>query len=440
VDFAFGLAEERLQQRLEQLHGWSADSIRRRAAAEARLEAWRRRRAALRRCLTGDLAVPTWRCDCGELVRGAPMTCGSRVCPRCVSKLRKRAQAHVMDLLAVVDERRLQQHRRAARWRFVTLTSPSGPLFAPMKAMLGKAWGRLLRRKLWTKNVTAAVVAWETTHTRAGWHVHAHALVDSFLPRPQLVREWQLAVFAEVFADAQDGRRIWKGEPLTQETVRACKALLQRGRTLPAIRAGKLDGGGFFELAAAGDFAHVELADLVGKVQLLEVAGKAGELACCSLEDDLAPLTCDAYAIDQVRQLLAHVPTGVGVHISEPTGSRETIVRELSKYLAKDLAGAPTEEEAGEAALWGVAGTAERLAEFIVGTFRWRALRAYGDCYNAADELEAITCALSCPCCGALDLEWWGVSWCSQSEADALMRTRSRRDHAPGCGARASPT
>jgi len=422
VDTAFGLLAEQLRAAYAEANGWGPESMRHRARLLAKLESVERRRASLRRCFTGDLAVPRFVCSSGHVTLGAPMTCNVRVCPRCVSKLRRQAQAHVLDVLELVDQRRAREHRPPPRWRFLTLTTPSQPAFLPMRRMLGRAWGRILRRHVWTRNVTAAVLAWETTHTRAGWHVHAHALLDAFVPRPQLVREWQLAVCAEVFADAQDRRQVWTGDPLRAETVAACRRLLRRGRSAPCVRQAAQDGGGRLEVLGGDRAQHlVELAELAGQV-LVQRTAADGTFEV----DDLEPVTRDAAAMAQLQQLLALVPTGVGVHISEPKGSRSEIVRELAKYIAKDLAGAATDEDAGEEAqAWGVAGTPARLAEFVSGAFRWRTLRTYGEAFRALGELDGVTCAMTCCECGETSPRFEGVDWLTQ-QAAAAARVAAR--------------
>jgi len=143
------------------------------------------------RCMSGEVGVPVFACaaGCGER-QGVPMGCNARLCPRCVRKLRRANQAKIIDLLLAVDHLRARQHRGPARWRFVTLTIRSRDAFLPMRRELAAAWGRLLRRKFWRQRVRACVACFETTHTKAGWHVHVHALVDAFLPRAALVRAW----------------------------------------------------------------------------------------------------------------------------------------------------------------------------------------------------------------------------------------------------------
>lgn len=116
----------------------------------------------------------------------------------------------------------------------------------------------------------------------------------------------------------------------------------------------------------------------------------------------------------------------VGVHISEPKGGRKAIARELAKYVAKDLGGAAAEQTTA----WGVAGTPHRLAEFLDGSFRWRTLRTYGDCYRVADLLKARG-SLQCDDCG-VGFDYLGTVWLTPEELDA--QRSARRASAPASG------
>lgn len=123
----------------------------------------------------------------------------------------------------------------------------------------------------------------------------------------------------------------------------------------------------------------------------------------------------------------------VGVHISEPKGDRRSIARELAKYVAKDLGGAG----AADSSAWGVAGTAERLAEFLDGSFRWRTLRTYGDCYRAADLLRQVSGKLTCQEC-MLDFGYLGTVWLDPEGYGALLASR-RKKPATGQATPAAP-
>lgn len=116
----------------------------------------------------------------------------------------------------------------------------------------------------------------------------------------------------------------------------------------------------------------------------------------------------------------------VGVHISEPKGSRKSIARELAKYVAKDLGGASAEQTTA----WGVAGTPHRLAEFLDGSFRWRTLRTYGDCYRVADLLKTQS-SLQCHDCG-VGFDYLGTVWLTPEELDE--QRSARRASAPARG------
>lgn len=119
-----------------------------------------------------------------------------------------------------------------------------------------------------------------------------------------------------------------------------------------------------------------------------------------------------------------------GVHVSLPKGDRRSIAFELAKYAAKDLGGAATEDERE----WGVAGTPERLAEFYLGTLRWRTLRTYGDAFAAISVLEEhdVTGAMACDCCGG-GVTFDRTRWVSASQLVERRRgsRRSPRDRPP---------
>lgn len=424
VDRAFGLLAAQLEAAAAAAVGWSDRSAQRQLAILGKLSAVNRRRASMRQCVLGRVAVRVYRCtSCGGMHPGAEQTCQQRVCPRCCQKLRKQAQAHVMDLLDVVDRRRQQRGAAPARWRFLTLTVPSLPKFLPMRHLVARSWGKLLRstsvgmRRVQVRQLAdgslqrkpvgiigAAVASMETTHTRAGWHVHVHALVDAFLPRAGVVRAWQQILFGELLRDAQNGRQIYQGDPIRDCTVRAARALQRIARAAPLTEASTSADG--------QPCARV--------VQLAEFVERALEVARIAPGDRAA-------ARSQLAELLALTPTEVGVHLSEPKGDRRAIVRELSKYLAKDLAGSSTDEADEMASEWGVAGTSERLAEFIAGIHRWRALRAYGAAYDAQAELEKIKATMSCTHCGSEDLEFLAVEWCTDAEAARYRREYPRR-------------
>jgi len=108
-----------------------------------------------------------------------------------------------------------------------------------------------------------------------------------------------------------------------------------------------------------------------------------------------------------------------GVHVSEPKGGRRSIARELAKYVAKDLGGVSSEQVSE----WGVAGTADRLAEFLDGSFRWRTLRTYGDAYKIADQLKAAGAGLHCEECD-VGFEHLATVWLTIAELEALRSAR----------------
>lgn len=298
---------------------WSVAGVARRRKVEKKLAATKRRIAAFEACAEGKVCVHRFACPtCGQLHDSPPLTCNQRTCPACVPKLRAQNIAKVLELLEGVDRVRQQRGEGPARWRFLTLTVRSFDEFLPMRRFMAKAFGKLIRHRFWRDRVTAAVVCWETTHTAAGWHVHVHALVDAFLPRPTVVRAWE---------------RVTEG--LGQD---------------------------------------------------------------------------------------------VGVHLSEPRGDRRSIARELAKYIAKDLGGAGAEATTA----WGVAGDPYRLAEFLNGSFRWRTLRTYGDCYAVAST-ERDGAGLHCDEC-AIEFEYLGTVWLTPEELDVQRSARRGSKHEPATG------
>ena len=128
----------------------------------------------------------------------------------------------------------------------------------------------------------------------------------------------------------------------------------------------------------------------------------------------------------QLVQAWAKVTEGQGEpqgqHVSLPKGGRKAIARELAKYAAKDLGGACADEAAGDP--WGVAGTPGRLAEFYLGSLRWRTLRTYGDAYDAAahEDASQVYSAMLCECCGQPDMEYTRTRWVRAFESLATLK------------------
>lgn len=117
-----------------------------------------------------------------------------------------------------------------------------------------------------------------------------------------------------------------------------------------------------------------------------------------------------------------------GVHISLPKGSRAAIAHELSKYLAKDLAGAAADEPGD----FGVAGDRDRLAEFYLGSLRWRALRTYGDAFDALRLLQEQKriATLCCEECGQ-PMTYDRTEWTHAADLVALGCRHRRAARAP---------
>jgi len=441
VDQAHEIALQILRERAANADdGWSVAGHRRRLALLARIDATQARRIKIRQCVTGKLCVPVLVCNrCGGTKLGGAMSCNSRCCPRCVGKLRRANQAKVHDILALVDERRSQVARLPARWRFLTLTLPSLAEFEPMRRWLGRCWGELLRTRLWRDRDPACVMAMESTHTKAGWHVHVHSVVDEFLPRVQLVRAWQRIAWRLVVKDAalqlvphQQQRQLrTRGD---RDDVAAALVVARTLQRLERIAPQTWDTvRDLVDAAAAGDRGAQRK---VARLQLL-----CGRVHTSTGAIDLRDLVADAVravhrrsdrrtatvARWQLRRLLHLLPRAGAQDIRDGHGSREAMVAELAKYAAKDLGGAAVESE-GE---WGVAGTPQRLAEFLLGSFRWRTLRSYGDAYRA--ELREIKEPAECPCCSE-PMQHLRTVLYSQAEyavAVAIERKRMNQLRAP---------
>lgn len=506
-DDAYGVREAKLQQAIEAAGAeWSAAAVVRRGKLEAALQGLQRRRAAMQHCVQGQVAIPRWRCKCcGGLTHGAPMTCNNRHCPRCAPKLRRQAQAKIIDVLELVD-RRLHHDAGAAwpcrvcdleeqadaggrrrplcahraRWRLLTLTVPSWSAFLPMRRFLGRCWSNLLRSQsvgmrrtikntradgsVTTRDVGkigAAVACWETTHTRAGWHVHVHALVDAFLPFQQVRKVWQSIALREFLRDAPF--------ELSSYVRRTLEVALQLRKDAPASQA--YDDGQLLELPAfvdkvvfydgvEGEGGRGPFAAAVAEIRTARTSaggrerfsragwlgaevGPTGSLRAVGQQEgspavaavfDLArnlegakSAGLEPVAVEQLLRALLLMPEGVGVDLRATGGTRQQMVFELAKYLAKDLAGAQTPDDASdELQQWGVAGTPERLAEFMAGTFRWRSLRTYGLAFRAAGDAERLQQAQQCDSCGSVDLEWDGRTWLDDHEAAEMQAQRPR--------------
>lgn len=416
VDQAFLVLQDRIRSAAAAARGWSMASAIRGEALDRKLAAVTRRRISLQQCVQGRLQACFFRCTCcGQIKVGEPMTCNHRACPRCVAKLRLANQAKVHRILEHVDATRQQQGRRAARWRFLTLTLPSLPEFRPMRRLFGEAWSRVYRSAAWARFANpTTVLALEVTHSTAGWHVHGHAIVDAFIPRAEMVRAWQLAVLRSFLQRPRD----------------ATKKHEERRRTA---------GDVYLRLRDPRTFAGGMTCETIGLVrQLIRAAERRDEHGGLAWRSEVQHLVAGLVAERdgmerpryvvmrrQVRRIMAAMPTGAGQHLSHPEGSRETIVRELSKYLGKDLGAGSGDSESD----WGIMGTAERGADFLDGIMRWRTLRCYGDALGA--DLRATETKKTCDDCGSPvkheTTRWLTDEHLQQIEAQKKKRRAERR-------------
>jgi hypothetical protein len=427
VDDAYGVLEEQLQASIDALAGaWSAAGVQRCDAVRTRLEATRRRRESARRCMLGDQQLTRFLCQCcGSLQYGPPAGCNSRTCPRCVRKLRREQMGRIGRILDAVAERRQTAGQRLPRWRFLTLTAPSWSQFRPMRQFLASAWGRVLRSRVWTDAVGAAVVAWECTHTAAGWHVHLHGAIDAWVERRGLARAWQSAQLAEYAGAAARGEYL-PGAPKrvadALDAVRAMPVARRRGIIAATTAATRAAAAWNLELAQVlYPDPNRELPEpprerdhrLLGEDERERIRRKARR----RWQDMCTAMLASSW-LPTLRELLSGCSTPAGVSIKE-LATTAALVSELAKYMGKDLGGVQC-EDTGE---WGVAGTADRLAEFIGGTWRWRTLRTYGDAFDR-DEAAG---TLSCDSCGEDRMTFDGVSWVSAEVAARVEREQAER-------------
>lgn len=395
VDDAFETVECRLQKVLHDLRGrWDGASRAQAFGVEGRLNATRRRRENVRACCSGKLQMVMLRCRCcGDVQHGPPAGCNSRTCPRCVRKLRRQQMAHIGGILEQVEVRRVQAGKPKPVWRFLTLTAPSWADFVGMRRHLGAAWGRLLQRRCWSDHVRGAIACWETTHTAAGWHVHAHAIVDAYLERADLVRAWQQTQLVGFAAAIEHGAPLTGAPNDLAALAEACRSDQPRAHRLRA---------GARRLVRFAERWRVELLAALAAPPDGAPAGFVTEQQALHRLVPVADLA-------QLARACSHA--GSGVHLKLPTGDRSAIVSELCKYAGKDLAGAQ-----GDDGVYGIAGTSDRLADFIAGSFRWRTLRTYGDCYDQ----PALETRGECNGCGADELEFDGMRIVTAAQAKAI--------------------
>lgn len=434
IDEAFSVLEQRLTTAHDEIMAgsWHGSALLRADAIERKLLAVRRRRESIRACVTGRVRLVRFRCcdggACGNVQHGVPAGCNSRFCPACVRKMRRQGMARVHHILGAVDARRHEASgcrcgrvpgarctATRTRWRLVTLTARSWGAFRPMRQFLGNAWGRLLRRDLWADSVRACVAAWETTHTAKGWHVHVHAAVDAFLERRQLVRTWQQAQAAGLVDMIAAGWSVEGAPGDVAAIAEACRSDEQRREDLRAATR---------RLCRFAEAWRLELDEALAPAPPVRRAphkratdaalGKAMRRAHRALLAEPAAVRGD------LRAIVDAIGNGAGVDVRDFGDDRDRLVSEMAKYLGKDLGGAQV-DDAGE---WGVAGTAERMAEFIDGAFRWRTLRTYGDAYDR-DELEDEG-GMECDACGG-PVEYDGTAWLEDDQAAAVAAREADR-------------
>lgn len=401
VDDAYDVLEQRLQRKMAIVMAdcWSAAAMLRLDALRTRLSATRKRRSSARSCAIGDQKATRFRCtSCTDWHYGPLATCNSRFCPRCVRKLRRENMARINSVLQRVEHKRQSSCRPVPRWRFLTLTAPSWSEFAPMRQLLGRAWGRFQHRGIWG-SVKGALAVWETTHTTAGWHVHTHAAIDAYLPFKTLVRAWQQSVLQELVCAILRGDEL-PGVPCSDlvDRLRADEVARRHVHAV-ASRLCRYAERECLELRAAIESAPNAITDVR--------ATKYGRTTV-SYRNDL-------------RQLLAAVPHPAGQFIKDFRGdTRSRVLSELAKYCGKDLGGAQVDDPGD----YGIAGTPERLADFISGAWRWRCLRTYGECYDrdARNERQP----MECQTCGG-PMEFEGARWLNRAGVAALEREQAAK-------------
>ncbi len=143
---------------------------------------WRRLLESMKVC---GLESRAFRCTpCGDRVPAVylPVCCQSRYCGHCARTKRERSRARAERVVAKFE----------SRIRMLTLTIRSEATLERGMRQLRASLTKLRRRKWWRDNVTGGLQCLEVTIAPAGFHPHAHILVDAlrFLPQPRIVDEW----------------------------------------------------------------------------------------------------------------------------------------------------------------------------------------------------------------------------------------------------------
>lgn len=121
---------------------------------------------------------------CGTM-RRVPERCRDRFCPVCSGSARRRSCRRIY---ALCDKATTQNR---ARLRFLTLTLRSTDDPAAQRSDMVAAFRKLRSTRMWKDRVSGGVWVLEVTHSPAGWHLHAHIIVQGeFLPQRDISREW----------------------------------------------------------------------------------------------------------------------------------------------------------------------------------------------------------------------------------------------------------
>jgi len=129
---------------------------------------------------------------CGKMKR-VPERCRDRFCSVCSGSARRRACRRIYALCEAAVA------RNRARIRFLTLTLRSTDDPSAQRSQLVSSFRRLRNSAFWKGRVSGGVWVLEVTHSPAGWHLHAHILLQGeFIPQHWLSQEWKKITNASV--------------------------------------------------------------------------------------------------------------------------------------------------------------------------------------------------------------------------------------------------
>jgi hypothetical protein len=122
---------------------------------------------------------------CGQMKR-VPERCRDRFCPVCSGSARRRASRRIYALCEKATARNRQ------RLRFLTLTLKSTDDPATQRSFMVASFRKLRSTRMWKDRVSGGVWVLEVTHSPAGWHLHAHVIIQGeFIAQQTLSQAWR---------------------------------------------------------------------------------------------------------------------------------------------------------------------------------------------------------------------------------------------------------